>query len=139
MLYDEGNSFIVSQEKYGVNAAQTLALAINESGWGRSYMSVREYNIFGHGAFDSAPDEYAASYESITAGIMAHAFNYIAKDYANPINGSHYYGSHYGNKLSGNNVSYGIRCLLGRKMAGNYYNLDKYLVFKILVKEQYLV
>lgn len=130
MLYDEGNSFIASQEKYGVNAAQTLALAINESGWGRSYTAVREYNIFGHGAFDSAPDEYAASYESITAGIMAHAFNYIAKDYANPINGSHYYGSHYGNKLSGNNVSYASDAYWGEKMAGNYYNLDKYFGFQ---------
>ena len=130
MLYDEGNSFITSQEKYGVNAAQTLALAINESGWGKSYTAVREYNIFGHGAFDSAPDEYAASYESITAGIMAHAFNYIAKDYANPISGSHYYGSHYGNKLSGNNVSYASDAYWGEKMAGNYYNLDKYFGFQ---------
>ena len=130
MLYGEGESFITSQEQYGVNAAQTLALAINESGWGRSYMAVREYNIFGHGAFDSAPDEYAASYESISAGIMAHAFNYIAKDYANPLTGSHYYGSHYGNKLSGNNVSYASDAYWGEKMAGNYYSLDKYFGFQ---------
>lgn len=130
MLYGEGESFITSQEQYGVNAAQTLALAINESGWGRSYMAVREYNIFGHGAFDSAPDEYAASYESVSAGIMAHAFNYIAKDYANPLTGSHYYGSHYGNKLSGNNVSYASDAYWGEKMAGNYYSLDKYFGFQ---------
>lgn len=130
MLYGEGESFITSQEQYGVNASQTLALAINESGWGRSYMAVREYNIFGHGAFDSAPDEYAASYESVSAGIMAHAFNYIAKDYANPLTGSHYYGSHYGNKLSGNNVSYASDAYWGEKMAGNYYSLDKYFGFQ---------
>ena len=130
MLYGEGESFIESQTKYGVNAAQTLSLAITESGWGRSYMSVREYNIFGHGAFDSAPDEYAASYESIKAGIMAHAFKYIFKDYSNPISGSHYYGSHYGNKLSGNNVSYASDAYWGEKMAGNYYSLDKNFDFQ---------
>ncbi len=130
MLYGEGEAFIESQTKYGVNAAQTLALAINESGWGRSYMAVREYNIFGHGAFDTAPDEYASSYESVKAGIMAHAFKFIAKDYSNPISGSHYYGSHYGNKLSGNNVSYASDAYWGEKMAGNYYSLDKYFGFQ---------
>lgn len=130
MLYGEGESFIESQEKYGVNAAQTLAIAITESGWGRSYMSVREYNIFGHGAFDTAPDEYAASYESISAGIMAHAFKYIAKDYANPVSGYNYNGSHYGNKLSGNNVSYASDAYWGEKMAGNYYSIDKNFGFQ---------
>lgn len=130
MLYNEGQAFITSQEKYGVNASQTLSLAITESGWGRSYMSVREYNIFGHGAFDSAPDEYAASYQTISDGIMAHAFKYIAKDYANPISGLHYNGSHYGNKLSGNNVSYASDAYWGEKMAGNYYTLDKSFSFQ---------
>lgn len=130
MLYNEGSSFIESQEKYGVNAAQTLAVAITESGWGRSYMAVREYNIFGHGAFDTAPDEYAASYESISAGIMAHAFKYIAKDYANPISGYNYNGSHYGNKLSGNNVSYASDAYWGEKMASNYYSIDKNFGFQ---------
>lgn len=130
MLYGEGESFIESQTTYGVNAAQTLSVAITESGWGRSYMSVREYNLFGHGAFDTAPDEYASSYESIKAGIMAHAFKYIVKDYSNPISGSHYYGSHYGNKLSGNNVSYASDAYWGEKMAGNYYSLDKYFEFQ---------
>lgn len=130
MLYNEGEAFIKSQEKYGVNAAQTLSLAITESGWGRSYMSVREYNIFGHGAFDSAPDEYAASYKTISDGITAHAFKYIAKNYANPISGTNYNGSHYGNKLSGNNVSYASDAYWGEKMAGNYYTLDKSFSFQ---------
>lgn len=130
MLYHEGEAFIESQEKYGVNAAQTLALAINESGWGRSYMSVRQNNLFGHGAFDSAPDEYAAGYATVKDGIIAHAYKYIASDYANPINGYHYYGGHYGNKLSGNNVSYASDAYWGEKMVGNYYSLDKYFDFQ---------
>lgn len=130
MLYNEGSSFIESQEKYGVNAAQTLALAINESGWGRSYMAVRQNNIFGHGAFDSAPDEYAAGYATVKDGIVAHAFKYIAGDYDNPISGAHYYGGHYGNKLSGNNVSYASDAYWGEKMAGNYYSLDRYFGFQ---------
>ena len=130
MLYGEGETFISSQEKYGVNAATTLALAIVESGWGRSYMSVREYNIFGHGAFDTAPDEYAASYESIAAGIYAHAYKFIALDYANPIDGYNYNGSHYGNKLSGNNVRYASDAYWGEKMASNYYSIDKNFGFQ---------
>lgn len=130
MLYNEGATFISSQEKYGVNAVTTLALAIVESGWGRSYMAVREYNIFGHGAFDTAPDQYAASYESIAAGIYAHAYKYIALDYANPIDGYNYNGSHYGNKLSGNNVRYASDAYWGEKMAGNYYSIDKNFGFQ---------
>ena len=130
MLYNEGESFIESQETYGVNAAQTLALAINESGWGRSYISVRQNNIFGHGAFDSAPDEHAAGYATIKDGIITHAFKYIASDYDNPLSGSHYYGGHYGNKLSGNNVSYASDAYWGEKMASNYYSLDKYFDFQ---------
>lgn len=125
MLYGEGENLINSQEQYGVNAATTLAISITESGWGRSYMSVREYNIFGHGAFDNAPDENAASYESIGAAINSHAFNYIALNYANPIDGWCYNGSHYGNKLSGNNVMYASDAYWGEKMASNYYSLDK--------------
>ncbi len=125
MLYGEGENLIYSQEQYGVNAATTLAISITESGWGRSYMSVREYNIFGHGAFDNAPDENAASYESIGAAINSHAFNYIALNYGNPIDGWCYNGSHYGNKLSGNNVMYASDAYWGEKMASNYYSLDK--------------
>ncbi len=125
MLYGEGQTFIDTQNTYGVNAAQTFALAINESGWGRSTYAVREYNMFGHNAVDSNPD-LANSYESVAHGIEVHARDYIVGSYSNPINGTNYNGGHYGNKLSGNNVKYASDAYWGEKMAGQYFLLDNY-------------
>lgn len=34
-------------EKYGIFASITIAQAINESGWGRSYLAKTDYNLFG--------------------------------------------------------------------------------------------
>lgn len=130
MLYGEGANLILSQEKYGVNAAQTLALAINESGDGRSAIAVAKNNVFGHSAYDGSAFISARTYNTVAEGILTHAFEYISMDYANPINGRNYNGSHYGNKLSGNNVRYASDAYWGEKMANKYYNLDKYFDFQ---------
>ncbi|MFI3307198.1 MAG: SH3 domain-containing protein [Mycoplasmatota bacterium] len=125
MLYGEGETFIYTQETYGVNAAQTFALAVNESGWGRSTYSVSQYNLFGHNAVDSNPD-LATGYGSVADGIITHATDYIVASYSNPISGANYNGSQYGNKLSGNNVKYASDAYWGEKMAGQYFFLDNY-------------
>ena len=38
---------IASQRKYGVPAAVTIAQAIDESGWGQSFLAARDHNLFG--------------------------------------------------------------------------------------------
>jgi flagellum-specific peptidoglycan hydrolase FlgJ len=38
---------MASQRKYGIPAAVTIAQAIDESGWGQSYLATRDHNLFG--------------------------------------------------------------------------------------------
>jgi flagellum-specific peptidoglycan hydrolase FlgJ len=38
---------MASQHKYGVPAAVTIAQAIDESGWGQSFLAARDHNLFG--------------------------------------------------------------------------------------------
>jgi flagellum-specific peptidoglycan hydrolase FlgJ len=38
---------MATQRKYGVPAAVTIAQAIDESGWGQSYLATRDHNLFG--------------------------------------------------------------------------------------------
>ena len=38
---------MATQQKYGVPAAVTIAQAIDESGWGQSYLSTKDHNLFG--------------------------------------------------------------------------------------------
>ena len=47
MLYNEGHSFIESQNEFGANALLSFGLAVNESGWGRSSIAINKNNILG--------------------------------------------------------------------------------------------
>jgi flagellum-specific peptidoglycan hydrolase FlgJ len=38
---------MATQQKYGVPAAVTIAQAIDESGWGQSFLATRDHNLFG--------------------------------------------------------------------------------------------
>ena len=38
---------VATQRKYGVPAAVTIAQAIDESGWGQSYLAIKDHNLFG--------------------------------------------------------------------------------------------
>ena len=44
-MYGEGANFILSQEKYGVNALMTFSAAINESATGTSRIAMEKNNI----------------------------------------------------------------------------------------------
>ena len=61
-MYGEGNSFIASQDKYGVNAMLTFAAALNESASGTSWIAKNKNNLFGHGAYDSCPTRISTGY-----------------------------------------------------------------------------
>ena len=76
LMYNQGVNFIESQETYGVNALLTFSAAINESATGTSAISFGKYNIFGHGAVDSAPYFTAIRYFSIREAIFGHAIIY---------------------------------------------------------------
>lgn len=86
-----------SIEKYGVNAALALGVAINESGWGKSDIANYKNNIFGLNAVDGSAGISAKTYKSVEACIEDYAKNWISLGYLSPIN-SNYYGPHLGDK-----------------------------------------
>lgn len=143
-LYDEGYSFVEAQNTYGVNAMMMLALAINESGLGRSQIAIEKNNLFGHAAYDNAPNESANGYKDVAAGIATHASIFLNKGYLNPcdqapvdsepkastcltISGNRYAGGYYGDKGSGMNVNYASDPYWGEKAASYYRTMDQVL------------
>lgn len=143
-LYDEGYSFIDAQNTYGVNALMMLSLAINESGFGKSQIAIEKNNLFGHAAYDHAPDASANGYKDVAAGIATHASLFLNQGYLNPCDqsdpddtgsaaacfnrsGNRYLGGYFGDKESGMNVSYASDPYWGEKAAQYYRTMDGYL------------
>jgi beta-N-acetylglucosaminidase len=50
------HAVVEAEERYGVNALFILAVAVNESGWGNSYLADTKNNLFGIAAYDSNID-----------------------------------------------------------------------------------
>lgn len=143
-LYDEGYSFTETQNSYGVNSLMMLALAINESGFGRSQISIEKNNLFGHAAYDNSPSESASGYSDVAASIKTHASIFLNSGYLNPcdqleedsepkpstcnsLNGNRYAGGFFGDKASGLNVYYASDPYWGEKAAQYYYQMDQVL------------
>lgn len=143
-LYEEGYSFIEAQNTYGVNALMMLALAINESNYGRSEIAITKNNLFGHAAYDNAPNESANGYQDVAAGIATHASIFLNCGYMNPCDqtdpnsnpspntcytneASRYRGGYFGDKGSGMNVKYASDPYWGEKAAQYYRNMDEVL------------
>lgn len=123
LLKDSGSAFLFYQDRYGANALMMLSLAMNESAAGRSYLAYTRNNLFGHAAFDSAVEENASRYQSVSASIRSHALHYIHESYANPDSTS-WHGAHFGNKASGMNVTYASDPYWGEKAAQYYERID---------------
>ncbi|MBR4619218.1 MAG: DUF5011 domain-containing protein [Bacilli bacterium] len=128
-LYGMGTYFIYAQEQYGANAILSLGLNRNESGDGRSSISILKNNGFGEGAVDSSPFGSAYGFITYQGGIYSHAQHFVTDLYENA-NHSYYNGGHYGNKLGGWNVKYASDPLWGEKNASYYYRFDKYNGFQ---------
>lgn len=126
-LYGEELTFKDAEEKYGVNAAISLATAINESGWGTSSLAKQNNNLFGHNAYDSSVMESASKYNSAKDSIYQHAYSYINAAFAETKDEvGRYYGSHLGNKGSGINVKYASDAYWGEKIAAIYFMIDNF-------------
>lgn len=126
LLKDSGTAFLQYQNEFGANALMMLALSMNESAVGRSYLAYTRNNLFGHAAFDSAVEENASRYHSIDASIYSHAYHYLHKGYANPDNYV-WHGGYFGNKASGMNVMYASDPYWGEKAAQYLVRLDEAL------------
>ena len=123
-LYGKGQFFYYVQEKYGANAILGFSLSRNETGNGRSSLSIIKNNGFGLNAVDSAPTDAAFWYQSFPSSIVGYARDYITYGYAHPTDWR-YFGPQFGDKGLGMNVNYASDTYWSEKMAANYYALDK--------------
>lgn len=123
-LKNQGSYFIKGQNLYGINALLIYAMAIHESGYGLSSLSLNYNNLFGWGAYDSNVS-LAKRYDSIKDCILAQMGDNLANylDYSY----KYFFGPILGNKGSGFNVKYASDPYWGLKIAGIAYDIDKYL------------
>lgn len=126
LFKDNMAAFLQYQDQLGVNAMMMLALSMNESAVGRSYLAFTRNNLFGHAAFDSAVEENASRYQSVSASVYSHALHYLQESYLNPDSFT-WHGGYFGNKASGMNVSYASDPYWGEKAAQYFCRLDEAL------------
>ena len=124
--YNELKSFFEYQYLYGSNALMMLSESINESSYGKSLSSYMHNNLFAHFAYESDNERNNSRYNLLESSIYSHAKYYISGSYSNHRKPS-YYGSFFGNKVSGMNVMYSSDPYWGEKAAYNYSRLDKTL------------
>ena len=123
-LYGQGAFFYHAQEKYGANALLAYGVSRNESGNGRSNLSINKNNGFGLNAVDSNPTEAANYFATFSQSILDYSNVWVTYGYSEPTDWR-YFGAQNGNKFVGMNVKYASDVYWGEKMASNYYNLDK--------------
>ncbi len=95
-----GQTFMNSQNTYGVDANYLVSHAILESYWGKSQIAQTKNNLFGYGAYDSAPGQDAGLFPSEEYAILFQGWE-VRNNYLTP--GSNLYVSP---TLKGMNVNY---------------------------------
>ena len=104
-------AFYDAERKYGINGIFLAAIAVHESGWGKSAIAVNKHNLFGFGAYDISPYESAITFDSYAEGIDTVAA-WLINNYLNPAGttlktGDTASGRYYnGSNVSGVNVRY---------------------------------
>lgn len=63
-LQNDAEHFIIAEKEYGINCIVTSAIAIHESGGGRSKLAKEKNNLFGIGAYDYSPHQSARAFDS---------------------------------------------------------------------------
>lgn len=121
-----GETLIENQNKYGVNALLTLAIAINESQGGISSLALKKNNLFGLNAIDYKPGENADEFKSVEDCIESFCRDYISKNYCNYENYT-FYGGFLGNKGYGANVKYATDPYWADKAANSACKIENYL------------
>lgn len=123
MMYGIGNQFISAGTSYGVNALTLYSAAAQESNYGRSSIAFYKNNLFGMGATDAAPFTNAIPYPSTQASINDYANKISSGSYAT-LTTTVYGGTHFGNKLSGQNISYATDPYSGESKASVAFASD---------------
>ena len=108
---DNAEYFYYAEQQYDVNGVFIVAVAIHESGWGTSSISLAKKNLFGYQAYDRNPYENASNFGTYAEGIDL-VSRVFAKYYINPAGKTIYGGekavaSYYkGATLTAVNTSY---------------------------------
>lgn len=71
-------------KKYNINGIFLASLAIHESAWGTSQISLDKKNLFGYGSYDETPYESSYEFEDYKDGIELVA-KVMVKYYINPV------------------------------------------------------
>ena len=123
-LKDKGNDFKNNESLHGCNAALTYAMAIHESGWGKSQLShAPYYNLFGYGAYDGK-EGLAHKYPTISDCIAAQMADNLA-NYMD-VKCASYYSMSLGTKGGGFMTRYASDPYWAEKISHYYYDIDKY-------------
>ena len=61
--------FYYAEKQYNINGVFLAAIAIHESGWGTSSISLNKKNLFGYQAYDRDPSGNASGFETYAQGI----------------------------------------------------------------------
>jgi len=109
------------EQRYNVNAAMIVSLAIHESLYGLSDRAQLENNLFGLYVTDSNP--LLKKFPSVQANVEELMKAFWKKNYI-PANAAYANGAVFGNKNIGFNVKYASDQYWGSKAAGHYNRLD---------------
>ena len=128
-MLSTGNYFINAQNAYGTNAALMMAIGMNESGRGTSWIAKNKNNLFGLNAIDQSPGESANYFASVEDCINEYSYIWLAYGYLDPRD-YRYYGANLGNKYQGLNYKYASDPFWAEKAAHYYYDLDSMFGFQ---------
>ena len=124
--------FYYIEKQYNINGIFVAAVAIHESAWGTSRISLEKKNLFGYGAYDSNPYNSAYNFSDYSESIDLLARVFV-KYYLNP-KGTNIYGgeiatgSYYnGATLTGVNTKYAA----DKNWASSVYQYMQYLYNKL--------
>ena len=112
--------FYYVEQQYNVNGLFVAAIAVHESGWGTSALSLTK-NLFGYGAYDRDPSAYASQFGAYESGIDL-VSRVLVKYYLNPkgtpiYNGEIAQGTYFhGATVTGVNTSYASDKRWGEKV-----------------------
>lgn len=111
VIEDNAEYFYYAETQYNVNGLFLASIAIHESGYGTSDISLKKKNLFGYRAYDRDPGGSASTFATYAEGIDLVA-RVLAKYYLNP-KGTLIYGGeeaeatyYHGSTISAVNVSY---------------------------------
>ncbi len=111
VIEDNAEYFYYAETQYNVNGLFLASIAIHESGYGTSDISLKKKNLFGYRAYDRDPGGSASTFATYAEGIDLVA-RVLAKYYLNP-KGTLIYGGeeaeatyYHGSTISAVNTSY---------------------------------